>query len=213
MSSAVEALANAADFTAGEYVQSYLESRGYVRDNPDTGVREAHILAFYILMSGKAPLLSKAGERAVKLQSSIKNGAVPLNQILTDYEEFQQTLEQVDKAEQALAQICALFVNAALHPVDVRGTFKWATGFVPIFGSGPIMGAKPDADKGNNIALAAGVAQFAKSNAWSEGAKVIYDKKTFFVPLQAAKDATSALPEVVAITEAADGAKDVDLDW
>lgn len=207
MSSAVDALASAPDFTAEEYVQSYLESRGYLRDNPSTGAREAHVLAFYILMSEQSPLLSRAGKTAMNLQSSLKNGSIPLNQILTDYEKFQQTLQEVDKAEQALAQICALFVNAALNPKDPR------SGFNPWTLISSALAAVPDAKKGDAIVLAAGFKGFSKSKAWAEGAKVIYEQKTFFVPLQKAKDVTSALPEVAAITEAVDSANDVDLDW
>ena len=118
MSSAVEALASAPDFTTEEYVQSYLESRGYVRDNPSTGAREAHILAFYYLMKGNDPLLLKSGKSAVKLQSSIKNGGVSLNQILADYEDFQKNLQEVDKTEQMIAQLCAVAVKSALNPAD-----------------------------------------------------------------------------------------------
>lgn len=208
--SAVEALAGAPDFTAEDYVQSYLESRGYVRDNPDTGAREAHILAFYYLMKGSNPLLVQAGTLATKLQSSIKNGSVPLNQILTDYAQFQQKLQEVDKAEQTIAQLCAVAVKSALDPAD-RGR-----GFY----------ADDDTKLASSIAKSAGFEEITlKHDAWIktrtvlEGpAHTMYDSladlKAWVIGAGIFGSGTAVFGDAAQKVQAAvDSAADDDLDW
>lgn len=120
--SVVQALVNAKAFKAEDFPRAYLESQKFLITASD-GTRRIHPIAAYVLLAlhpadNKAidPLLFRVGQSAVALRTAVANAnASTLQRVIVAYQQLQTDLQELDKRQEAIARLTAMFSAAAIN--------------------------------------------------------------------------------------------------
>lgn len=120
--SVVQALVKAKAFKAEDFPQAYLESQKFLITASD-GTRLIHPIAAYVLLAKHPvdnnaidPLLFRVGQSAVILRTAVTTAnAGTLQQVIAAYQQLQTDLQELDKREEAIARLTAMFSAAAIN--------------------------------------------------------------------------------------------------
>lgn len=137
--SVVQALANAKAFKAEEFPQAYLESQKFLI-TADDGTRRIHPIAAYLLLathpadkSDPSPLLFRVGTAAVALRDATTAAtAATLTAVIAAYEQLQKELQELDKRQEAIARLTAMFSIAAIEKKALKDVAADSTSYVDV---------------------------------------------------------------------------------